>query len=51
MELSTERATVQKLDSSKLVLERLNKELKTKLQELETAQRTKTKVNIILWIK
>ncbi|CAG9786408.1 unnamed protein product [Diatraea saccharalis] len=43
MELGTEKAATQKLESSKLVLERQNKELKAKLAELETATRTKTK--------
>lgn len=47
MELGTEKAATQKLESSKLVLERQNKELKAKLTELETAQRTKTKVNAV----
>ncbi|XP_039754036.1 myosin heavy chain, non-muscle isoform X1 [Pararge aegeria] len=43
MELGTEKAATQKLESSKLVLERQNKELKAKLTELETAGRAKTK--------
>ncbi|XP_041978089.1 myosin heavy chain, non-muscle isoform X2 [Aricia agestis] len=43
MELGTEKAATQKLESSKLVLERQNKELKAKLAELETAGRSKTK--------
>lgn len=43
MELGTEKSATQKLESSKLVLERQNKELKAKLAELETAARTKTK--------
>lgn len=45
MELGTEKAATQKLESSKLVLERQNKELKAKLAELETAGRAKTKVS------
>lgn len=44
MELGTEKAATQKMESGKLVLERQNKELKAKLAELETAGRTKTKV-------
>ncbi|XP_013143020.1 PREDICTED: myosin heavy chain, non-muscle [Papilio polytes] len=43
MELGTEKAATQKMESGKLVLERQNKELKAKLAELETAGRTKTK--------
>ncbi|XP_046959297.1 myosin heavy chain, non-muscle isoform X1 [Vanessa cardui] len=43
MELGTEKAATQKLESGKLVLERQNKELKAKLAELETAGRAKTK--------
>ncbi|XP_048269768.1 myosin heavy chain, non-muscle isoform X2 [Bombus affinis] len=45
-DLTTERSTTQKLESHKLLLERQNKELKTKLTELETAQRAKTKATI-----
>ncbi|XP_044253341.1 myosin heavy chain, non-muscle isoform X3 [Tribolium madens] len=45
-ELATERSLAQKQESSKLLLERQNKELKAKLSELETAQRTKTKATI-----
>ncbi|CAH1377228.1 myosin heavy chain, non-muscle isoform X2 [Tenebrio molitor] len=45
-ELATERSQAQKQESSKLLLERQNKELKAKLTELETAQRTKTKATI-----
>lgn len=47
MELGTEKAATQKLESSKLVLERQNKELKAKLAELETNTRTKTKVLLL----
>ncbi|OWR44791.1 myosin heavy chain non-muscle isoform 1 [Danaus plexippus plexippus] len=43
MELGTEKAATQKLESSKLVLERQNKELKAKFAELETSGRAKTK--------
>lgn len=45
-ELANERATTQKLESARLLLERQNKEHKAKLAELETAQRTKTKATI-----
>lgn len=45
-ELANERSTSQKQESSRLLLERQNKELKAKLAELETAQRTKTKATI-----
>lgn len=45
-ELANERAATQKIDSNRLLLERQNKELKAKLAELETAQRTKTKATI-----
>ena len=45
-ELTTERSTTQKLESAKMVLERQNKELKQKLNELETNQRTKKKATI-----
>lgn len=45
-DLSSERSASQKLESNRLLLERQNKELKAKLTELETAQRTKTKATI-----
>lgn len=45
-ELANERAAAQKQESGRLLLERQNKELKAKLAELETAQRTKTKATI-----
>lgn len=45
-ELANERSAAQKQESSRLLLERQNKELKAKLAELETAQRTKTKATI-----
>lgn len=45
-ELANERSGAQKQESSRLLLERQNKELKAKLAELETAQRTKTKATI-----
>jgi myosin protein heavy chain len=37
---------VQKLENSKMMLERQNKELKVKLEEIETSQRAKTKATI-----
>lgn len=45
-DLATERSTTQKLESSRLNLDRQNKELKSKLAELETNQRTKQKAAI-----
>ncbi|XP_046734841.1 myosin heavy chain, non-muscle isoform X1 [Diprion similis] len=45
-DLATERSTTQKLETHRMLLERQNKELKAKLAELETAQRTKTKATI-----
>lgn len=45
-DLSGERSATQKLESTKMLLERQNKELKAKLGELETSQRTKTKATI-----
>lgn len=45
-DLASERSTTQKLESSRMMLERQNKELKAKLTELETNQRTKTKATI-----
>jgi myosin protein heavy chain len=45
-ELANERSVVQKLESDKLTFDRQHKELKAKLNELETAQRTKTKTTI-----
>lgn len=45
-ELANERGAAQKQESGRLLLERQNKELKAKLAELETAQRTKTKATI-----
>ena len=46
LDLAAERSTTQKLESGRMLLERQNKELKAKLVELETAQRTKTKTTI-----
>ncbi|XP_040569834.1 myosin heavy chain, non-muscle isoform X3 [Lepeophtheirus salmonis] len=45
-ELAQERGQVQKLENSKMLLERQNKELKAKLQEIETSQRVKAKATI-----
>uniref|UniRef100_A0A6M2DP06 Putative myosin class v heavy chain n=1 Tax=Xenopsylla cheopis TaxID=163159 RepID=A0A6M2DP06_XENCH len=45
-ELASERANAHKLENARLLLDRQNKELKTKLSELETSQRTKTKATI-----
>jgi myosin protein heavy chain len=45
-ELAQERGQVQKYENSKMLLERQNKELKAKLQEIEVTQRAKTKAMI-----
>lgn len=45
-ELAAERSTSQKFENQRMMLERQNKELKQKVQELETAQRIKTKATI-----
>uniref|UniRef100_T1J1V1 Myosin motor domain-containing protein n=1 Tax=Strigamia maritima TaxID=126957 RepID=T1J1V1_STRMM len=45
-DLASERSTSQKLENQRVHLERQNKELKSKLQELETTHRTKTKALI-----
>jgi myosin protein heavy chain len=45
-DIAGERSTTQKLETGRMLLERQNKELKAKLVELETAQRTKTKATI-----
>lgn len=45
-ELANERSASLKIESNRLLLERQNKELKAKLTELETAQRTKVKATI-----
>merc|ERR1712008_661390 len=42
-ELAQERGQVQKLENSRMLLERQNKELKAKLSEVETSQRAKAK--------
>jgi myosin protein heavy chain len=46
LDLASERSTTQKLETGRMLLERQNKDLKAKLVELETAQRTKTKATI-----
>jgi myosin protein heavy chain len=46
LDLAAERSTTQKLETGRMLLERQNKDLKAKLVELETAQRTKTKATI-----
>ena len=46
LQLAQERGQVQKYENSKMLLERQNKELKAKLQELETSQRAKAKATI-----
>merc|ERR1712117_86368 len=45
-ELAQERGQAQKLENSKMLLERQNKELKAKLSEVETSQRAKHKAAI-----
>ncbi|GAB6031166.1 MHC class II transactivator [Chamberlinius hualienensis] len=45
-ELAAERSNTQKLENQRMLLERQNKEMKLKLQELETSHRTKTKATI-----
>jgi len=45
-ELGAERANYQKMDNSRAVLERQNKELKLKLSELEAQMKTRSKVTI-----
>ena len=47
-DLAAERSTSQKLESQRLLLERQNKELKAKLADLETNQRTKTKATMAM---
>ncbi|KAF6200920.1 hypothetical protein GE061_005367 [Apolygus lucorum] len=50
-ELAAERSNVQKLEGTRLSMERQNKELKAKLNELETLQRNKFKANASLEAK
>lgn len=45
-ELATEKSNTQKYENAKALLERQNKELKAKLAEIETSQRTKVKATI-----
>lgn len=45
-DLANERSASQGLESGRLLLERQNKDLKLKVAELETSQRSKTKATI-----
>ena len=45
-ELAAERGTAQKMENSKMMMERQNKELKVKLEEVENSNRTKAKAAI-----
>ena len=45
-ELAQERGQAQKMENSKMLLERQNKELRVKLNELETSQRAKAKATV-----
>ncbi|GFQ86245.1 myosin heavy chain, non-muscle [Trichonephila clavata] len=45
-ELASEKTTTQMLENSRILLERQNKELKLKLQEVESSQRAKSKTAI-----
>ena len=45
-ELAQERGQVQKYENSKMLLERQNKELKAKLEEVENSNRAKAKAAI-----
>ena len=45
-ELTAERGNAQKMENSKLMLERQNKELKVKLEEVENSNRAKAKAAI-----
>lgn len=45
-ELASERGNAQKMENSKMMLERQNKELKAKLEELENSNRAKAKAAI-----
>ena len=46
MELAGERSNTQKLENGRLLLERANKEMKAKLQELESQMKTRSKATI-----
>ncbi len=46
MELASERSNSQKLENSRLVIERQNKELKAKLAEMEAQMKTRSKATI-----
>ena len=45
-ELAAERSNTQKLENGRLLLERQNKEMKAKLQELEVQMKTRSKATI-----
>merc|ERR1719471_1403534 len=45
-ELASERGNCQKMENTKMMLERQNKELKAKLEEVENSNRTKAKAAI-----
>ena len=45
-ELASERSNSQKLENGRMLLERQNKELKAKLQELEAQMKTRSKATI-----
>merc|ERR1712156_782035 len=45
-ELAAERGNAQKMENSKMMLERQNKELKVKLEEVENSNRAKAKAAI-----
>ena len=45
-ELTSERSVSHKIENQRSLLEKQNKELKAKLSELETSQRTRTKATI-----
>ena len=45
-ELASERGNAQKMENSKMMLERQNKELKVKLEEVENSNRAKAKAAI-----
>ncbi len=46
MELASERSNSQKLENSRLIIERQNKELKAKLAEMEAQMKTRSKATI-----
>ena len=46
VDLNSEKSVTQKLDNQRVALERQNKEMKEKLNELENTLRTRTKATI-----